>query len=348
MDSIAHSKIANSELKEWRKTMTKRVNNLQLLYIFLALVVIFIGVKWYQKSHLEKTLKTDLVDIDTAKVTKLFLYPACEKGTEIQFFKEGKEWKVKKDKIISEAEDNAVRNLLNSLAILKVKALVSKDKNKWNDYQVNDVSGTRVKVFEGKKKTADLYIGRFTYEQSNNSYQMYGGGGVVGSTYVRVADENETYLVDGFLAFSFNQAFNMFRKQSIARFEPQQIQKLQFTYPGDSSFVVIQENNKWKINGELADSSKVVSYLNSLSNKNSADFNDHFVAKAAPAYILNLSEKSNKSISIRAYELNRDSFAVNSSYNPNSFFSFQRKNLLSEIFVSKQYFLPAEKNKIKR
>ncbi|MCX7987186.1 MAG: DUF4340 domain-containing protein [Bacteroidales bacterium] len=328
--------------------MAKSINNKTLLYILGALVLLFIGVKWYQKARVEKTLRTELIDVDTSKVSEILLYPACEKGAEIKFYREGNEWKVKKGQISAETESNTVKNLLSTLLELKVKSLASKDKKKWVDYQVTDSLATRVKVRQGKKVVADLYLGKFSYQPSSPNYGMYGGGGVTGTTYVRRANENEVYAVDGFLVFTFNQNFNMFRKQSVAKFEPSQVEKLQFKYPADSSFILELREKKWYVSGSEADSGKVASFINRLSYKSTTEFNDHFTPQGNALFALTIEGKSMKPVTIEAYPYHGDTMVVNSSINPRSWFNFSFKSLTEEIFYSKNKFLPENKKSTKK
>ena len=327
--------------------MAKSLNNKTLLYILGALILLFVGVKWYQHARVERTLRSDLIEVDTAKVTEIFLYPACEKGSEIHFYLQGKDWKVKKGQLEAETENNTVKSLLSSLQDLKVKSLVSKDRKKWADYQVTDSAGTRIKVLQGKKVVADLYLGRFSYQPASPAYGMYGGGGVTGTTYVRLAKENEVYAVDGFLVFSFNQNFNMFRKQVIARFDPAQVEKIQFSYPADTSFVLELRDNKWMLAGAPVDSGKVANFLNRLSYKSSTDFNDRFSPQGNAIYSVTLEGKSLKPITIEAYPGQGDTVIVNSNQNPKSWFNFTQKTLSEEIFCSRLHFFPDVKKEKK-
>lgn len=325
--------------------MAKSLNNKTLLYVLGTLIILFVAVKWYQRARVERTLKSELIEIDTSKVTEIFLYPACEKGAEIRFFQEGKEWRVKKGQLVAETENNTVKNLLSTLQELKVKNLVSKDKKQWADYQVTDSAGTRVKVLQGKKVVADLYLGRFSYQPASSRYGMYGGGGVTGTTYVRLAGENDVYGVDGFLVFNFNQNFNMFRKQVIARFEPAQVEKIQFSYPADSGYVIELRDNKWMLAGTPVDSNKVAGFLNRLSYKSSTDFNDRFSPQGNALYTITLEGKSMKPITIEAYPLQGDTLVINSNHNPKSWFNFTQKTLSEEIFCSRQrFFTEVQKN----
>jgi hypothetical protein len=324
--------------------MSKKFDNKILLYVFLALIIIFAGVKLYNLKFTDSTLNTKIVDIDTSRVTKLLLYPTTEKRDEIKFYKEGKDWKLSKGKLIVDPESNAIQNFFALLLNIKVQRLASKEKSKWPEYNLTDTAATRVKVYQGDKLTLDLYIGKFNYQRSNDPYQMYGRG-ISGSTFVRLGGEPEVYVVDGFLTFTFNQQFNSFRKQSIARLEKEKVNKLTFKYPGDSSFTISQSGKNWMIGDQKADSAKMAEYLNSLNYKNSSSFDDNFVPSGMAQYNLIIEGKDMKTLAIDGYVRANDSYILNSNQNSKSWFSSPYKGLFTEIFKSKKSFFKDEKKK---
>jgi hypothetical protein len=327
--------------------MSKKFDNKILLYILGALIIVFGAVKLYQKKYTENTLNPKIVDIDTAKVTKLLLYPTSEKRAEIKFYKEGKEWEISKDKLIAEPEGNVVQNLLGMLLEIKVQRLAARGKSKMAELLLNDTSATRVKVYQGDKLALDLLIGKFSYQKGNNPYSgMYGGG--TGTSYVRLADKEEAYAVEGFLTFSFNQQFNSFRKQTLARFDKPSATKITFKYPADSSFVVELKDKQWMIGSEKADSAKVADYLNSLAYKNASSFNDNFVPSGASQCQLTVEGNNMKTITIDAYFLMNDNYILNSNQNPKSYFSSPNKGLLSEVFKGKKTFFGDDKKSKKK
>jgi hypothetical protein len=324
--------------------MSKKFDNKILLYVFLALIIIFAGVKLYNRKFTDSTLNTKIVDIDTTRVTKLLLYPLSEKKNEIKFYKEGKDWKLSKGKLIVEPESNAIKNFFAMLLDIKVQRLASKDKTKWSEYNLTDSMATQVKVYEGEKLALNLYIGKFNYQRSNDQYQMYGRG-ISGSTYVRLGGEPEVYVVDGFLTFTFNQQFNAFRKQSIARLEKEKVNKLTFKYPGDSSFTITQSGKNWMIGDQKADSAKMEEFLNSLNYKNSSSFDDNFIPSGMAQYNLIVEGKDMKALTIDGYIRANDSYILNSNQNSNSWFSSPYKGLFTEIFKSKKSFFKTDKKK---
>jgi hypothetical protein len=320
--------------------MSKKFDNKILLIVLAALLIVFIIVKWYQQPRSESTLNAELVDIDTANVTKIMLYPISENREEIKFYKEGKDWKVTKGKLTAESEQNTIKGLLTTLLEIKVKSLASKDKKKWDEYKVSDTTGTRVKVYQGDDLVLDMMIGKFNYQQRQNPYgNMYGGGGgVTGTTFVRLNDDDKVYAVDGFLTFTFNQQYNSFRMQTISRFETANVEKVTFRYPADSSFVMELKDKKWIISYEAADSVKVAEYLNSMANKSSSSFNDNFVNSGMSQYQVIIEGKNMKPVTIDGNSAGIDNYVINSSLNPKSWFTSNYKGIFTEIFKPKATF----------
>jgi hypothetical protein len=344
MDLLGPRLIVVREIKEWRKTMSKKTSNLKLLYIFVGLIVIYGGVKLYQKTFTEKTLKTDLIQIDTAKVTKILLYPVCEERKEIKFVKEGKKWTVSKGNIISETDENTVRELLAMVSVAKTKSLASKDKSKWKEFNLTDSASTRIEIFEGKKETLDLLVGKFSYQASNNPYgDAYGqGGGISGTTFVRESGEDEVYAVEGFLTLSVNRQFNTFRNSAISHFSANNVKKISFKYPGDSSFVLTLKDKKWMMDGQVADSSKVANYINFLSKKSINSFDDSFKPAMSPQCQVTF-EGDKASGTIDAYIRGDNDYVINSSTNPKSFFASKYAELYSDVFKNKKDFIVSGK-----
>ena len=320
--------------------MSKKFNNKYLIIIFGVLILLFIFVKFYRSVKTERTLKTDIVEVDTAKVDKILLYPSSEKGQELTFIREGNSWTVSNGKIKTETEKNDVTNLLSQLLQIKSKRLVSRSKDKWEEYQLTDTSATRIKVFEGGKEKTDLLIGKFTYQQTRDPY---GRSGITGTSYVRLTSEDEVYANDGFLSFTFNQSFNNWRNQSLISLNKADITRLTFRYPGDSSFVVSFTDKKWMLGNLQADSVKVVNFLNTITNKKASTFDDTFTPVGNSQYQLTIEGNNMSNITIDAFSANGDAFKINSSMNTKSWFSSDAKGLFKDIFKSKKEFIPSGK-----
>lgn len=320
--------------------MSSKFNNKSLLIALAALLLLFIFVKFYQSVKTESTLKTNLVEVDTSKVTKVLIYPTAEKRKEIAFTKEGNNWKVSDGKIITEIEKSRIVNLLRQILEIKSIGLTSRTKDKWVEYQVTDTTGTCIKVYEGGKKTLDLIVGKFTYQKSDNPYNR---GGVVGTSYVRLTNENEIYAVDGFLTFSFNQPFNNWRNQTLVKLNKADITKLDFKYQGDSSFVVSKQDKKWMINNQPIDSAKIESVLSDLSNKNATSFDDSFTPIGNQYCQLTIEGNNMSTITVNAFLKGINQYVLNSSLNSKAWFESDYKGIFKDIFKNQKDFLSKKK-----
>ncbi len=126
------------------------------------------------------------------------------------------------------------------------------------------------------KDLAELMIGKFTYKQVSNPYAGYGGNNIEGTTYVRLSGEEEIYAVEGFLAFSFSGGFNDWRDKSFLKCKKEDITKVTFTMPADSSFILAMKDSLWFAGSQPVDSAKTANFLNSLSLIDGQDFRDGY------------------------------------------------------------------------
>ena len=317
--------------------MKRRRNNKILLLILGALLALYFISEWSDKS--ERTFRTELVTIDTAQISSILLYPKAGKHEEIRFTKENNVWMVHKGAVKARTRVGAVEGLLTQLLQIKPKRLAAKSKDKWVDFQLNDTLATRIKVQETKgKESLDLMIGKFSYQQNPNPY---GGGrnNVSGTSYVRLAAEEEIYAVDGFLTFSFNQPFSAWRDQTFLKANKEDLIKLSFEYPGDTGFVVIKQDSVWIVDGAPADSLQMENYLNLLANRTNAEFEDGFTAPAQADYRLTVEGNNMAPLVITSYRSAADdSYILHSSLNPGVYFKSNASDIFADIFKPRAIF----------
>lgn len=314
--------------------MSGKFNNRTLLIVFLSLAGILVLTRVFTAKKAERTLDADLVEIDTGRISNIFIYPQAEQGAELAFSRSGFAWTVSKDELSVPADKYSIGNVLNELLNLKADRLVARSGEKWPEFHVNDSLGTRVLIKEGKKTTLDMIIGRFNYQPPPGGYSGYGQQYGTGITYVRKSDEDEVYAVEGFLAMSFNQGFNNWRDQTICRLTKDQITKVVFEYPADSGFIAQKLDMNWTINGILADSTSMAQYLNGLSRKSHDEFADGFSPLSNPVYQVTLEGMNMDPLLIRVYSQVGDELILHSSMNPESYFRITRDGLFRDIFKS--------------
>ncbi|TAL62331.1 MAG: DUF4340 domain-containing protein [Bacteroidetes bacterium] len=310
--------------------MFRKLNIKILLSILLALIGVIVLVFMLDEKKGGRTIREELVRLDSASVTSILLYPQSDKHAEIKFFKEGARWKVQKEKIMAEADSNGVRNLINTFKLIKPQRLASSEKSKWKDYSTDDSLGTRVKFFSGDKLYADVVVGKFSY---NNNTRL-------GISYLRLYNEEGVYAVDGFIPMEVNQPFNQWRNKLVFKGEKNNFTKLTFNYPADSGFVLQKENGKWKADTAFADSAKVDQYLNTISYASSTSFADA-CKETSPIMALSIEGNNMNRATIGAFLSDSiQRFILHSSNNPEAYFSAGNEKIDEKFFKGKNYFLP--------
>ena len=250
----------------------KKVSLWKLAALLGGLVVIFISLKLFRSPGLETNLPASLAKFDSAHVTELVIMPARTPGEEIHLVRAGNWMLVSNGKTLR-LDQGAGVNALRQLMGLKPERIVSKKKEKWDEFGVGDSTGTRVRVMVGADVEAELVIGKTAYNQMAG--QRYGG-----STYsfVRMGDATDVYTVEGFLDAQFNRATDDWRDKSLIRIRKDSIDRISFRYPADSSFVLEKNQGRWMIGNQPADSAKVAAYISGIEYKNGTSF-----AAAAPS-----------------------------------------------------------------
>ncbi len=237
--------------------MTKNTTP-KLLILLAVLVGVFLVVKFTGNKGRSKSLKTDLVVLDTAAVTKVEIEDP--QGTTV-LTKNDQQWMVGEYKAVN----TIVRSMLSTLTTIEPSRIASRSESKWKDFSV-DSTGTRIKVYEGNAVVTDVVIGRFGVEGQRSFY-----------TYVRLFDDVDTYVADNFMKMSINTQGVDYRNSNLLRLNKDSLVTVTFNYP-DSALVLNKSGDSWYKGSVLSDSAATVQYLNGLSYVNSKNFSDSEVS----------------------------------------------------------------------
>lgn len=320
--------------------MSNRFDNRRLLYLLGGLIVILAFTVLIKLPDERSTLKEKIVDFDSTEVSRIILNPRSSYGKPFEFIKKDGEWFVKQEAVESAAKKYETDNIILELLSVKPQNLVSKSKAKWAEYEVSDSTGTRIRFMNKKGKVlSDLVVGKFTYKQSGNQMNMYGRGNIQGTSYIRVTGEDEVYGVEGFLALSFNRAFNDWRDNTFLSISTGDITSIKFTYPVDSSFLLSKKDGKWFTDLVPADSAAVANYLSTLGNLNGQEFNDSFKPASNPDYQIFIEGNNLLNISIKCYRQPDGSLVLNSSLNPDIYFNSSPEGIFGKIFIPRKKFI---------
>jgi len=299
------------------------MSNKTLIIILAVLAVIAVIIYFPSGEKTERSFKTNLVDIDTSAVTEIVISPKSMNGKSYKVFKEGNGWKVtlENGKTAIVPNDKAKR-LIEQILTIKPKRLAGRSKSKWAEFEVDDSSATRVIVKEGGSTTLDIMIGKFLFQQPRSV-----------STYVRLSDDNDVYLVDGFLSMSFNQKPNSYRDNIVIKGDRNIWDKLVFNYSADSSFQMTKVDGKWMSNNTKLDSAKTAKYLSQLSRLTNSNYIDDFNPESkSPDYELIISAHDSTIATVHGYQVD-SLLVVNSSMNKESYFDASKNKFMEKLFI---------------
>ncbi len=296
-------------------------SNKTLGIVFIVLLVVAALLLFTNTGKKERSFRKTLVDIDTAQVSEITIYPKVLKGKSVKLNRSGKNWFVELDNNKkASVPKNKIDGIFRSLMSIKPKRLAARSKEQWHSLEVDSL-GTRVVVNQGSKKVLDIIIGRFQFHQPRSL-----------STFVRLNNDNNVYEVDGFLSMAFNKKADGFRDETVLNGNVDKWNKLTFTYPADSSFELVKVDKKWTCNTANIDSAETVKYLNRISHLTSTQFVDNIDTTKLnrPVYSLAIEGENGKNFNVSAYK-DSSGLVIHSSFNPDSYFKF--KGLGKKIFI---------------
>jgi hypothetical protein len=317
--------------------MFRKFNNKILSIVFLVLLVFTVLSVLIGKQRGSRSFKGELTDVDTSRVTSMIIMPPVG-GEKVALSKSNGQWQVRSGNKSYNSDNTEVDEMLRIIMGLKAERVAARDKSKWAEYKVTDSLATRVQLLAGNKTAADIYLGRFSYQQIPGANPYMGQPGKM-TTYVRLAGEKEVYATEGMLAMTFNRSANDFRNRKVVQLTREKVMGLNFSTP-EGNYKLTKANGPWTIDGLLADSTQTASFLNNLSWLSSSDFVDAEKALSDVArHTLTIEEEGVQPVVVKAYPSDTTNFfVIETSLNKGNLFSGKKSELFTKIFPGKDYF----------
>jgi hypothetical protein len=306
--------------------MFKKLNIKYLFIIFIALFAIVLITKWIQSASGDRNFKDELIKVDTSKISAIVLTPA--KGIEIRIIRAGNQWSFTSKGKTFTADRQIMQSILMAFTELKADHIAGAGPEDYSRTGCSDSLVTRVKVEVNEKVKAEFWVGGFAF-QYPQSFVLF----------VRMPDEAEVYAVKDIAPDVFKKTPDDLRNRVLTSIYKQDISKITFAYPGDSSFTLVRDKFKWKLNDVWTDSSKTENYMNLLSHINGSSF-AYDVTASGPECSITIEGKNFGKIVLKA-QATADTacrWIVSSSANGPAKFNGSAGNLVSQIFVGPTYF----------
>jgi hypothetical protein len=324
--------------------MFKIIKPIWLVIILIILVAIYFVINYTAEG--DRNFRSKMIEFNPKSITEV-LVTIPDKGEKTHLLKEGGKWKVYiKDKLYR-ADTNSVGALLDQLSRLETKRFAGRGKDNWVKYELTDTTGVNVKLYEGKKEIADLMVGKFDYTQSPQNQPAMGMRQQQGemSTYVRLSDEKEVYVVDGFLKMAVGRQGEAFRDKTLVGVLRNDINRVSFNYSGETMNLE-KTGTQWMLNGNPADSAKSMKYIATISRLAGQEFIYDNPQTGNPTHTVTIEGNNFSPIEINAYPVADTNYryVLISSKNPEAMFSGKKSDLFKRLMVGKDAFLADEED----
>lgn len=236
--------------------MTNATKTLSLIFIssvLLLLMQIFIG-----GSGESEIFQGDLVSAEASQVNRITIdHPADTSFVEIT--KNNGQWQVQANNETFAADSQKIKTALRELQNMEVEALITRDPAKHTRYRVDSTSAT-ITLYRDDHQLDQIIA---------SSSQLPGSSGDI---YVRVARDDQVFLVNGLRRSSIQTNFNYWRDLTVWNVPERSITEIRFTYPADSSFSIQRENQIWVAESDSLDQQKASTLANMLANLEAAGY----------------------------------------------------------------------------
>lgn len=302
-----------------------------LLIVIVALAGVYAAFTFLDVNQKESTLDTNALQIDTALISQISFNPEMINRAELSLVRQEGQWKVSQDGATFTADAASVARLLQDLSRLKIDRVVGKDANTWEKFELGENQVTPVNISYTKGKSLTFYLGGFNFDQQTQQAM----------TYIRMEGDERSYLVYGYLLGHFNRDAASYRNRMICLTDFEQINKINFTYPADSSFTLSKNNGIWFKNLQSADTIEIDAFVRSLSNLQSPSVIGKAIEaeKLFPAYRLEIIAGSMEKVVIECLTGHPEfPLIIRSSMNEESFFDGSMNQLFESTFPSSSRF----------
>lgn len=321
--------------------MFNKLNIKVLLIILVVLAAIFAITEF--SGDKDRSFSRVLVAVDTAKVNEIHIQIPQERSEINLKRNDDDEWNVLSEGSNFPADPNVVKSILGQFAEIKPERIAATSKERWEEYEITDSSAIRVRLSSGKKNVADVYFGKFSYTQppqGQTQMQQQQRGKM--TSFVRRADDQKVYAVEGFLRMTYQKDVNSYRNKTLVNVNRDDISRLVFEYP-DFSFTVEKVDNRWMLNGQPADSLKTTRYLSRLQKLTSASFIPMNTPRSGDiSHSLRIEGNNFNPIDLSVFPTYDTiiNWVITSSANPQAEFDGSKAQLYEKTFVNESEFLP--------
>jgi len=281
--------------------------------VLAGLIIVYVLSVTLHLTGRETNTRAFTFHIDTSGTTEINLYPYQAGRQEIKLARTPRGWQLTSGSLTVAPAPGSAEALLSALVSIPTQRIVSRNKDRWDNYRVGDTTGTRVMVYKGKDPIADYYIG--------NGNTM---------SYIRANGHDEVYAADSYLESMVDKGVGDWRDKSLLRLNITNLTGISFQ--GSPGYVLSKKDSAWWLAGGRVSTDSVNRYLSALQYYNGGKFADDFTASASPDRSILFNGATSPMATLQAWKRPDGSWILNSSQNPTAYFAVTDSALTHDLW----------------
>lgn len=189
--------------------------------VFVALGAL--GIWSSTRDRSRGVARVDLSQVDTSRATKVVLSGAHT----AELVKDGDTWKLD-GKL---ADVSAIEQLLEAVPKMRSSSLVTRSRERYADYEVDDEKGTSVELYQGANKLAAFVVGK----------------AATGGAHVRVG--SDVFSVAGVFPRTFQKSGNAWLEKKVFTADLASVTKVDVKLSGMEPYQLVKNGDTWSLEG---------------------------------------------------------------------------------------------------
>ena len=311
--------------------MFSKLGNRTLLLLAVGLLVVWGITKWNRSKDGGNTVRSSVVEIDTAALLSFSIHPKQLKHAELLFERSADGWTVRDSSGTHDADQEAVLNLLagfTRVRTLRLAGTMEKDAVK---YELGDTACTRIVFRQQEKQPVTFRAGLVDMAESEE-----------GVTYVNMDGEPTIHAIAGGITRMLDRPKSVWRDHTLIGGDPAAWTRLTFTLPGAQGYVLQRDGTRWLLNGQPTNAERTQQFIDALSKgRNNRYADDANAAGLIPTHRLVILDHTATPTIVEIFDIG-DKLVLRNSRKPKTLFALDRERDMQRFIRPAAFLLEVE------
>lgn len=180
--------------------------------LVFAFIMLIIGLNQYFGQQKDNSFQSTLISFHPQDIDRIHIKTSPKDS--FQLLKNNDRWLLSAQNVHESIQADKVMALLKYLKNIRTQKIISQQTNNWSDYQLAENQGVQVCLQSQQEKATCIRFGNTQFTTEDKKLEAY----------VRLANQDKVYSINGFSKSQLNTDFNYYRnnvvtaiKQSISR-----------------------------------------------------------------------------------------------------------------------------------